>query len=233
MQTRILPVLAGISALIFVADGLAHAGGDHHGQDNSQNSGNCQDSGGCQNATFSASGTVVDVPLDPDADSCTTASSGSTICTDSSGYANYAGTDSAFGDFTAQSAYDPVPGTGCIIAGQAQPIAGCKLSGGSEQGCQLQSVGGTGTTRYKSGDLPYGTVLSATVCIDLSSAPPFNFTGSSNVSITGGTGKFAGARGTSTSTVQGQELLVDPAGHGFSWFTGSGSTSITLAGSNH
>ena len=221
MQVRIFGLLAAVTALIFGAGGLANAGGESHSSNHSQT----------QSFTASSSGTAVDIPLDLDGDSCTTTGT-VTICTDTSGYANFAGTSSVGGDFTGQNVveYDFVSGSGCNILGQSQPIAGCTLSGSSEQGCELQSVGGAEVDRNNAtGDLVFST-LTATLCIDLSSGPPFNFTGSATATITGGTGNSAGASGTSTGNFHGQELVSDPAGHGFSWFVASSTGTITTSG---
>jgi len=125
-----------------------------------------------------------------------------------------------------------VSGSGCNLPGVGPvPIATCTLSGSSEQGCQFQTVSDAEVDRYKpSGDLLVSTGK-ATVCLDLSSGLPSNTTRSANLTITGGTGKFAGASGTINLTFHGQTLLADPAGHGFSWFvTDSGTMSITISG---
>jgi hypothetical protein len=179
----------------------------------------------------SASGSFVDIPIDLDSDSCFPATNGALVCTDHSGNANFSGQCSPGGGFTGQNIveYDPVSGTSCNILGTVVPgIASCTLAGSSEQGCEFQSVGGSEEVDRdtSSGDLTFVTV-SATLCVDASSGPPFNFTGSINNTITGGTGKNAGASGTASGTFHGQTLTEDAAGHGFGWFESSSTTTIT------
>jgi hypothetical protein len=210
MQIRGFKLFAGIVVLMFVAGGVAHAG--------------------TQKFTSTSSGTTVDIPIDPDSDSCFAAPSGAVVCTDYSAYFNFSQKRSPGGNFTSQSVFefDPVSGTSCNIGGTVVPgIASCTLAGSSEQGCKLQAVGGAQVDRDNStGDLLFSTLV-ATVCIDLSSGPPFNITASGTETITGGTGKNAGATGTSTATTHGQVLTSDAAGHGIGWFEGSSSGTIT------
>src|SRR5262245_58892432 len=155
----------------------------------------------------SVSGSGVDIPIDLDSDSCFAAPNGATVCTDYSGNSSFAGKCSPGERFTGQNIteYDPVPGTGCNILGTVVPgIASCTLAGSSEQGCEFQSVGGAEVDRGEpSGDLTFVTVSAATLCVDLSSGPPFNFTGSSTLTITGGTGKNVGETGTASGTFHG------------------------------
>jgi hypothetical protein len=159
--------------------------------------------GGTANAgtkafTCSASGSVVDIPIDFDSDSCFTAANGATVCTDYSGQADLLNKCSPGGRSTSHNVVevDPVAGSGCNIGGSVVPgIASCTLAGSSEQGCAFQSVGGAEVDRdNSSGELTFST-QSQTFCWDLSSGPPFNFTGSFENTITGGTGKNAGATG--------------------------------------
>jgi hypothetical protein len=211
MKRRILfKVLAGTLGLTFLAGGVAHAG--------------------TQKFTSSSSGTGISIPIDVDSDSCFAAPSGAVVCTDYSNYSNVSGQKSPGGRFTSQSVfeYDPVSGAGCNIGGKVVPgIASCTLAGSSEQGCEFESVGGTAVERDDAtGDLLFTTFVS-TVCGDLSSGPPFNITASGTGTITGGTGKNAGAKGTSTTTVHGQILTSDAAGHGISWSEGSETGTIT------
>jgi hypothetical protein len=135
------------------------------------------------------------------------------------------------GGFTGQDLleYDLVSGTGYNILGTTVPgIASCTFPDGSEQGCLAQSVGGNEVTRSSaSGDLVFSTVSKNTLCLDLSNGPPFNTAGISTTTITGGTGKNAGATGTSKSTFHGQILSADPAFHGLSWFESTSSGTIT------
>jgi hypothetical protein len=185
---------------------------------------------GTQKFTLTSSGTNVGVPLDPDADSCTTIG-GFTFCTDFSLHFDFAtkGTGALGGDSTAQGVeeYDPVSGSGCTIMGTPAPIAGCTLAGSSEKGCEFKSVGSAIVIRDSAtGDLLFETE-SSMVCDDLSSGPPNNATAAANGKITGGTGKFSGVTGTFTSVANGQTLLSDPAGHGFGWFEGSSTGTIT------
>lgn len=69
----------------------------------------------------------------------------------------------------------------------------------------------------ESGDLLFLTFSTDSVCIDLSTGPPFNLTTSYTAQITGGTGKNA-ATGTETASGRGQSLTSDPASHGIEWF---------------
>jgi hypothetical protein len=213
--------------LMFVASGVAHTR--------------------TQKFTGSQSGTAVDVQVDADSDSCFTASNGATVCTDTSNYVNLAGKkslvdssetdssgegDSAGGGFTAQeiAEFDLVPGTtSCNIGGTMVPgNTSCTLAGSSEQGCLLQSVGPFSSV-YRdnsSGDLLFSTTSNSLLCDDLSKLPN-NFTLSETQTITGGTGKNAGATGTRTRSGHGQALQSDVAGHGFSWYEDTFTETIT------
>jgi hypothetical protein len=178
-----------------------------------------------------ASENAVSIPVDMDSDSCFTVSNGATVCTDSSGYANSSGECSPGGRFTDQGLveWDPVPGSGCNIAGTTVPIASCTLAGSSEQGCEFQLVGASDVSRDAvSGDLTFSTFSTdSRLCADLSSGPPFNFTSSYRGTITGGTGKNAGASGTITGGDHGQLLTFDAAGHGLSWEESTFTDTIT------
>jgi hypothetical protein len=212
MQIRAIRPFARIVALMLVASGAARAGTK------------------VENCT--ASGSAVSIPVDIDSDSCFTASTGATVCTDSSGYANVSGECSPGGRFTGQGIveWDPVPGSGCNIAGTTVPgIASCTLAGSSEQGCAFQLVGASDVSRDAvSGDLTFVTFSTdSRLCADLSSGPPFNFTSSYTGAITGGTGKNAGASGTVTGGDHGQLLTSDAAGHGLSWEESSFTETIT------
>jgi hypothetical protein len=180
---------------------------------------------GTKQQTGTVSGTAIDVPIDPDSDSCFPAPNGATVCTDYSSYGNFAGKITGGSDFTGQdnNENDPVAGTGCNIGGNVVPgIASCTLAGGNEQGCAFESVSEAQVVRdNSSGDLLFLTGSAFTLCTDLSSGPPFNFTGSFNLAITGGTGKNTGATGTRNGTLHGQTLTSDAAGHGLAWFEGN------------
>jgi hypothetical protein len=166
-------------------------------------------------------GTFVDIPIDLDSDSCFAAANGATVCTDYSTYSNYSTICAPGGRMTGQDIgeYVPVAGSGCNIGGSVVPgIASCTLADSNEQGCAFQSVGAHSVFRDNStGDLLFAT-YSQTVCQDLSSGPPFNFTSSLEATVTGGTGKNAGATGTYSASGHGQTLTLDAAFHGFGWF---------------
>jgi hypothetical protein len=181
--------------------------------------------------TCQDSGTGVSAFGDLDNDSCTTAPNGVTTCTDTSANSNVAfkcSPGGVSGTGINLIEYDPVPGTSCNIAGTQVPgIATCTLANSSEQGCEFKSVGGAEVDRDdKTLDMTFATVQ-VTLCLDLSSPPPNNFTGTSNSTITGGTGANAGATGNGTSTFNGQSLVSDEAGHGLSWAAGTGTVTIT------
>jgi hypothetical protein len=200
----------GIAVLTLLAGGVAHAR--------------------TQKFTSSTSGTIVDIPLDPDADSCTTSGT-LTVCTDFSAYftSSAKGTGGIGGESTSQAVeeYDAVSGSGCTIMGAPAPIASCTLAGSSETGCEFKSVSSAIVSRDSAtGDLLFQTE-STTVCLDLSTGPPLNSTAAANGTITGGTGKFLGATGKFTAVAHGQTLVSDPAGHGFTWFEGSSTGTIT------
>lgn len=215
MKIQGFKLLARIVVLMFVAGGVAQAG----------------------TKTFkgSYSGTGVDVPVDIDSDSCFTAQNGATVCTDTSAYDNFGGMISPGGSFTGQVVeefkFATGPNTGsCNIFGTMVPgLVSCTLAGSSEKGCELQAV--TGNRKVErdtsSGDLLFFAYSSNTVCFDLSSGAPFNFAGSFDAKITGGTGKNTGASGVETGTYHGQEFDLDPAGHGFTWFETSVTGTIT------
>ena len=212
MQIRAIRLFGWVVALMLVASGAARAGTK------------------VENCT--GSGSAVSIPVDMDSDSCFTASTGATVCTDSSGYGNLSGECSPGGRFTAQGLveWDPVPGSGCNIAGTTVPIASCTLAGSSEQGCEFQLVGASDVRRDTvSGDLTFFTFSTdSRLCADLSSGPPFNFTSSYKGTITGGTGKNAGASGTLTGGDHGQLLTFDAAGHGLSWAESTFTDTITI-----
>ena len=107
-------------------------------------------------------------------------------------------------------------------------IASCTLAGSSEQGCLTRGVGLSEVNRdSSSGELLFLTLANSTLCIDLSSGSPFNFTLTNNETITGGTGKYAGATGTRTYAGNGQALTSDAAGNGLGWFALTFTETIT------
>jgi len=210
MRKGAIRLFGGFAVLTLLAGGVAHAK--------------------TRKFTSSASGTIVNIPLDLDADSCTT-SGGVTVCTDFSTYftssAKATGTIGGASTGQAVEEYDPVSGSGCNILGAPVPIASCTLTGSSETGCEFKSVGSAIVYRANAtGDLLFETE-STTVCEDLSSGPPFNATAAAHGTITGGTGKFSGATGKFTAAAHGQVLVTDPTGHGFGWFEGSTTGTIT------
>jgi hypothetical protein len=78
------------------------------------------------------------------------------------------------------------------------------------------------------GDLLFAKTTSTTLCADLSvSTPPYSFQTASDVA--GGTGKFAGATGSVTSTGNGAFLSFDASGkRQFVWFQEDIATNLTL-----
>jgi hypothetical protein len=212
MQIRIFKCFAGLVAVTFAfaVRGVAYA----H----------------TTSFTCHASGTAVSVPVDIDSDSCFTAENGATVCTDTSGYGNFGFKCSPGGRGTGTNVFEfkPVSGSGCNILGTAEPIASCTLANSSEAGCEFQSVvGGAEVDRNdNTGDLTFATA-NITLCLDLSSGPPFNFTASANDTITGGTGANTGATGSATAQVDGQILIDDLAGHAYSWSEGTSTGTIT------
>ena len=211
MQIRSIKVFTGIMLLMFVTGGMAHAR--------------------TQKFKGSESGTAVDVPVDLDSDSCFVAVNGATVCTDTSSYANFIGTQSPGGSFTGQSISeaDLVPGnSSCNIQGTMVPgTTICTLAGSNEQGCLLDAVGWPEVDRdSSSGDLLIMTAADFSVCDDLSKLP-FNLTATLTETITGGTGKNAGASGTRTGLLKGQALSTDAAGKGFVWFEYNFTETIT------
>jgi hypothetical protein len=177
----------------------------------------------------SLSGTTATIPLDLDADSCST-TDGVTICADSSALAAFAGKQAGgieAGEYTGQAVgeADPVPGTGCLIA--PTTIQSCRI-GSVTDGCEFQGVAGDAVLRFsRTGDLEILQLTSSTLCGDLSKGLPANFTFKQSYAITGGTGRFAGATGTFTETGRGQALDEDPQGHEFDWAQASYSGTIT------
>jgi hypothetical protein len=180
--------------------------------------------------TFKAheSGAFINIPLDPDADSCTT-TGGVTVCSDFSSNGTFGATGTGPSSVEFVGEYSPVSGSGCVISGAPVPIAGCTLSGSTKKGCEFQSVDEAVVYRFsRSGDLLFASE-SDTICEDLSAEPPFDYSLAVNsATIIGGTGKLAGASGTITGSGHGQVLLADPAKHHFGWFDGTTDGTITV-----
>jgi hypothetical protein len=169
-------------------------------------------------STLSGSGATVTMDIDNDA--CGTA----VICTELSSLNTYAGTSTGGiepGAFTGQSVdeTDPVAGTGCFF--DPTHVKGCTL-GTVTDACEFTFVGSAGASRTTStGDILTAKTVSGTECIDVSHGLPFNFAGSATDTITGGSGKYAGATGTAKERFSGQVLTNDFNGHGFAWFQDS------------
>jgi len=120
----------------------------------------------------------------------------------------------------------PVSGTGCIIAPAA--IASCTL-GAITNACEFQLVaGGSGASiRSATGSVLVHTITGGTFCVEGTTGPPFNWASTETVSFSGGTGEFTGVTGTGTGVATGQITTFDFAGHGFSWFTGTSTETLT------
>jgi hypothetical protein len=116
------------------------------------------------------------------------------------------------GSFSYQALVEVAPdGKPCTVSGAA-PNTGLEFT--------LVSPGArVAVFRYTAtGDLLFAKTTSTTLCADLSSStPPYSFQTASD--IAGGTGKFAGASGTVTSTGNGAFLSFDASGkRQFVWF---------------
>jgi hypothetical protein len=145
--------------------------------------------------------------------------------TDLSSLATYTGKGPG-GQYAGQgiSAFAPVGGTGCFLDPSQQ--AGCPIDGRAD-GCLYEAVGGASQNTYE-GPFDIETFvrvpgMASTVCIDFSTgAPPYNTVGTVVDQRTGGTGRFAGKKGTVTTLVHGQMMTMDSKGYGFSWYRGVG-----------
>jgi len=131
------------------------------------------------------------------------------------------------GPFTGQNVSEaaPVSGTGCLFA--PTTIQSCTL-GTVTNACEYQYVnGGSGANVFTATNsvLPY-TITGGTLCLDTSSFP-LHFAGTNTISVSGGTGNFTGVTGSGTVTFTGQTTSADPAGHGFSWDTGTFTETLT------
>jgi hypothetical protein len=181
-------------------------------------------------ATLSGTGFSVPIDLDGNGTSCTTVGS-VTTCPDDSFSSTYItqATGAFGGRFTGQNVSETVPvsGTGCLFA--PTTIQSCTL-GTVTNACKFEYVsGGTGASvRLATGSVESYTITSGTLCLDVSSGLPFNFAGTETFSISGGTGEFNGVSGAGSITFTGQETSVDPAGHGFSWFTANLTSTLSV-----
>ena len=119
MRTRkVFGLLAAIAALALVSEGSSRAGG--------------------HTASFNVheSGSFINIPLDPDADSCAT-TRGVTTCTDFSVHGTFMATGTGPSTVQFVGEYHPVSGSGCIMSDAPVAIAGCMLSGSSEKGMRV------------------------------------------------------------------------------------------------
>lgn len=106
----------------------------------------------------------------------------------------------------------------------------CTVPGGvAGKGTEFTLVVDVAIFRFtKSGDLLFFKVTSETACQDFS-APSFPFIETGIGVVTGGTGAYSGATGTSTFNVEGAVLSPDATGvHAFGWFTDTGETTVTV-----
>jgi hypothetical protein len=191
---------------------------------------------GTASYTFTVSGTAAQVPIDLDGNgsSCTTvpAAVPFTLCPADSAMTTSGGNTvgkkpNESGPWTAQAVTEIVaaPGTGCSYSGSIQ---GCPIDSVSN-GCLFNYVGGNSVTRFtETGDLNFHSITSGTLCINVSGALPWDFEGQLQATTTGGTGALSGASGSFSETFRGQVLQNDPAGHGMSWTTGSGTGTLTV-----
>jgi hypothetical protein len=181
--------------------------------------------------TGTLSGTSHSVPIDLDGSgtSCTTVGS-VIICPDDSFTSTYVSQASGpfGGAYTGQNVSESVPvsGTGCLFA--PTTIQSCTL-GSVTNACEFQyTTGGSGANvRSATGSVQSYIITGGTLCLDVSSGLPFNFTGTVTSSVTGGTGEFTGVTGSGSLTFTGQQTSDDLASHGFSWFTATFSETLT------
>ena len=192
--------------------------------------------GGAEAKTFNnikgtLSGTATAVPVDITGDSCTVVGDAE-LCTATSNLSIYAGQSSGgpitgptlTGPFTGQNIAqtEPVAGAGCSFA--PTTIAACTI-GTNDAGCEYSYVGGAGASRLNfSGDLEAYVTTGGTLCLD---GTTFAFTGTETGNIVGGSGRYAKITGTASQTFNGQILISDPAGNGFSWFTSTFTGTLT------
>jgi len=173
-------------------------------------------------------GTSTSVPVDIFGTSCVTLG-GITTCMPTSTLNLQSGSSTggpANGPFTDQAIGQsmPVPGTGCsfLPAGTECTVAGLTPNGGClYTGVPASGgVGGAGATVDSSGDLAAYYVIGGSLCLD---GATLKFSGTTTNTCWGGTGKNAGCFGTTnwTGTFSGAILISDPAGSGFSWFSGT------------
>lgn len=129
---------------------------------------------------------------------------------------NFKGQGTVLGRFSAQAITESQPAS--LL---------CILPNG-EQGIELDNVQGSFVLRKEStGDLLFAEVTSQANCL---TCPPAGCTFSiwQEHTITGGTGRFAGASGSTVATGIGEFLVGDPTGS-FGFFTGKSEGEIDLA----
>ena len=132
------------------------------------------------------------------------------------------------GRFSYQALVEVAPdGKPCTVSGAA-PNAGSEFTPGSEF-TLVSPDARVAVFRYAStGDLLFVKSIKTILCGDFSSStPPYSFRTDSV--ITGGTGRFAKATGTVTSTGNGEFLSFDASGkRQFVWFQEDILTNLTL-----
>ena len=190
----------------------------------------------------SAQGGTQSVPIDVDSDSCFTLGvGGPVVCIDSANSATGAsgrqkigpGADEGGGGSTfllsGVNETTFVSGTGCAI--NPANVKSCTLNGHTDA-CAFTYEGGTFVNNYPDGSLLFGTIAAGgTGCIDFNAptfALPFPTAFTINSTFAGGTGKYAGATGSSTTTGVGAVLIDDAAGHTVGWFSDSFTGTINL-----
>jgi hypothetical protein len=111
----------------------------------------------------------------------------------------------------------------------------CTVPGGvANAGTEFTLVGNVAVVRFTATrDLLFYKGNSATVCQDFSTfpTPPFPFISTAPLTgvVTGGTGKYLGATGTSTLNFRGATLALDATGVGnFGWVKSTGVTTLTV-----
>jgi hypothetical protein len=109
----------------------------------------------------------------------------------------------------------------------------CTVPGGTAgAGTEFTLVADVGLMRFTAtGDLLFLKSTSGTSCTDFSTfpTPPFPFILTETGIVTGGTGKYSGATGTSTFKVQGAFLSFDATGaRNFGWFEDTAVMTVTV-----
>lgn len=125
-----------------------------------------------------------------------------------------AGNDSKFGNFTSQHV------TEYFLSGQMR----CP-NGNAGQVFTLVPGSGAFVNRLAEGDLHYGLFTSATLCFDPLTNTSFF---STTAEFTGGTGIFAGSRGTGKGEGTSTILVSNPVGHAFGFQSGTYTTTTIL-----